>query len=693
MDIYDAYYYWKNFLSVSIKEGTIPLWNPYNFSGTPFLSHPNINIFYPPNWLFFILPLNWSFSWYFYLHIIIAGINMYWLARQYTKKWGAFIAAIVFAWGGFFAARVYSGHLEYIDAASWLPLVFGLSRKALLKSSYRNIIFSGCGIGILLLAGNELFLLFILEVLGLYLIYLSVINRKVTAIINSVKVILLSLLIGFGIAAVEVLPRYQFINLSLRSQGIPYELAVSGSLPFSGLWLFLKPFYWGLPFPDNYTYRGPWPNLFEFTYYVGIVPVISSIIFIIIQILKRFTYIIFQARRIPHFVRNDKESVPKEIWFFILLVIPVFLLISFSSQIPINFHQILYKYFFFYKSIRFPVRHLLMIAFSLSIIAGIIINSIKSKLIKTFLILIIIIDLLLFDKQFFRLSDIPTVIFDKELISLFQKDKGIYRLLPDYPVVSPVRRDFDFGAATMYGIQTTSDYNSMILWRYYRFIDLANNSRLSSLPYYNVEIPPLDYSSEYIDFLNIKYILLDKQYSQMSKQIPDKYKMLRQTDRYMLYENPNYSQRYFFVDNARIYPDEKAIEEAILQNPIDLTKTVLLLKNDFGSRNKYDLDCQINKNGEIDIISYQLNKIILNVKSSCNTFLSSSDIYYPGWKARIDNLESKIYLSNFTFRSIYLPKGEHKVEFYYAPDIFYIGGFVTLITVVTIIIFYKKNEK
>src|SRR3989338_5904228 len=84
-----AYFYWKGYLKQTFLAGEIPFWNPYNFSGTPFLAHPNINIFYPLNWIFIILPLNFSFSVYFFLHIVWAGIGMYLLGRQYTDKWGA----------------------------------------------------------------------------------------------------------------------------------------------------------------------------------------------------------------------------------------------------------------------------------------------------------------------------------------------------------------------------------------------------------------------------------------------------------------------------------------------------------------------------------------------------------------------------------------------------------------------------
>ena len=45
-------------------------------------------------------------------------------------------------------------------------------------------------------------------------------------------------------------------------------------------------------------------------------------------------------------------------------------------------------------------------------------------------------------------------------------------------------------------------------------------------------------------------------------------------------------------------------------------------------------------------------------------FLVLTDSYYPTWQASIDGKETKIYLTDYNFRGIIVPKGEHTVEFY-----------------------------
>src|SRR3989344_4001948 len=113
-DLLSQFYYWKGFLKDSIGKGVIPFWNPYNFSGTPFLPHPGIAAFYPLTLVFLLLPLNLAFSWTIYFHLLIAGTGMYLLSRRYADKLISLISALIFMFSGYFAARIYAGHIDLL---------------------------------------------------------------------------------------------------------------------------------------------------------------------------------------------------------------------------------------------------------------------------------------------------------------------------------------------------------------------------------------------------------------------------------------------------------------------------------------------------------------------------------------------------------------------------------------------------
>ena len=64
-----------------LADGHLPLWNPYVFSGIPLLGDGQTAMFYPPNWLFFLLPAETALNLVVLLQFSIAGVGMFAFAR------------------------------------------------------------------------------------------------------------------------------------------------------------------------------------------------------------------------------------------------------------------------------------------------------------------------------------------------------------------------------------------------------------------------------------------------------------------------------------------------------------------------------------------------------------------------------------------------------------------------------------
>ena len=60
-----------------LEQGSLPLWNPYAFSGMPLLGDAQTAMFYPPNWLFFVLPGEVAFNYATLIQFVLAGISIY----------------------------------------------------------------------------------------------------------------------------------------------------------------------------------------------------------------------------------------------------------------------------------------------------------------------------------------------------------------------------------------------------------------------------------------------------------------------------------------------------------------------------------------------------------------------------------------------------------------------------------------
>src|SRR5258708_26873509 len=61
------------FTALELHKGRLPLWNPYSDAGEPWLANPQTGIFYPPAWLFVVLPFSAAYVLYPLLHAVLMG--------------------------------------------------------------------------------------------------------------------------------------------------------------------------------------------------------------------------------------------------------------------------------------------------------------------------------------------------------------------------------------------------------------------------------------------------------------------------------------------------------------------------------------------------------------------------------------------------------------------------------------------
>lgn len=109
------------FTATSIKAGHLPLWNPYNASGEPWLANPQTGVFYPPAWLFLVLPFAAAYMLYLALHLALLGCGALLLFSRRNSLGAALIGAVALTFCG--------PTLSLLDVQNnlttfaWLPLV------------------------------------------------------------------------------------------------------------------------------------------------------------------------------------------------------------------------------------------------------------------------------------------------------------------------------------------------------------------------------------------------------------------------------------------------------------------------------------------------------------------------------------------------------------------------------------------
>jgi uncharacterized membrane protein YfhO len=98
--------------------------------------------------------------------------------------------------------------------------------------------------------------------------------------------------------------------------------------------------------------------------------------------------------------------------------------------------------------------------------------------------------------------------------------------------------------------------------------------------------------------------------------------------------------------------------------PFDPKKTTLIEEAYSFQATSFD------PSGKVDMVRLEDTEIVLKTQTASNSFLVTSDIYYPGWEATIDGQPTPLYQTDYVLRGISLPKGSHKVRFEFHSQLF-----------------------
>ena len=155
-----------------------------------------------------------------------------------------------------------------------------------------------------------------------------------------------------------------------------------------------------------------------------------------------------------------------------------------------------------------------------------------------------------------------------------------------------------------------------------------------------------------------------------------------------IHENYDVYPRVFLVNNFKTVEKDTA-QEYLLKNPdFNLRQNVILeekLSNELINKLKLSKDNEINN---ANIISYEANNVLIETSNFDASILILTDVYYPGWKAFIDGTETKIYRADGLVKAIFVPEGEHTIEFVYLPESYNTGITISLITALILVAIY-----
>ncbi len=238
------------------RTGRLPLWNPELFGGMPFVAAGSGDIFYPTWLLRFFLPVTTAGNLSFFLHYILAGLFTYLLLRRLRVGWtGSVVGGLAYELTGLIASYPSPGHDGKLFASTMLPLILLALVLALRDRRWQGYPLLAAATGLTLLGHFQL-AYYSLIVAGLFALYLTLEeagDSKPGERVVRLGLALVAVLVGFGIAAIQIMPFFEYIPFSPRAQGYSgFEGSASYAIPWDHVpEFFLKNFvgsretYWG----------------------------------------------------------------------------------------------------------------------------------------------------------------------------------------------------------------------------------------------------------------------------------------------------------------------------------------------------------------------------------------------------------------------------------------------------------------
>lgn len=731
-DVAQKLYPWKTLVIDAIKNKSLPLWNPYNFSGSPLLANYQSQVFYPLGILYYIFPQHVAWTILVILQLALGLVFMYLFAHEIgLSASAAVITAITFNLSSFAVSWIEFNIIWH--TILWLPLLLyiverGISQKKLTLGQQLLFIFS---LFSSITAGYPPDFISTFLFLCLYtIIRIATLNNwklkeKMLFFIQQLAIIFI---LPFFLAAIQLLPTIELYTLSAR---VPHAISHILSTMLLQAWqlpMLVYQDFFGNPATRTYTIPDTYVDK---TLSIGIVG---------------FTLALWS------FFANKKSWQ----WKFFAITSGVILIISINSPLT----AFLYRFPIPILSTSTPTRIFFILIFSLSILAGYGFDTVEKEKNQTKLFILsavaivaiawisalvlptiypiirsslvirsaCIISSLIFSAVFLLIASRFKSILLKSLIILIvvELGYGFIKFNPFVPVsfIYPNNTVFEFlsknaGYYRFWGYGTArieSNLNAQFklfstdgsdpvnIKCYNQFIQASKDGLLARtftrstrteaeiLPGYGArDLPDNPYRLRIMDLLGVKYIL-DRPENPKDNTTFDakRFKpIITLQNQYTIFENKLVYPRAYLVGEYKTYDSIESFEKQFFADSFDPRQTILL-PEDIGS-----VPITKTTKATATIVSYKPEEIIIKTESDSPQLLFLSDTYAPGWLAFVDQTKTQVYRADYAFRAVAVPEGTHTVRFAYKPFSVTLGKIGTAIGVFLILVlfFFKRRKQ
>ncbi|MFO8037177.1 MAG: YfhO family protein [Anaerolineales bacterium] len=731
---------WWDWAWASVWGGDLPLWNPLVGMGAPLIANYQSALFYPMNWVNFVLHwiggapfMAWGQAIYVASHLAIAGLGMVYVVRLLgCDDISQTVSGLAFSLSGYMVAR--AGFLSITAASAWLPWMMAFSLLFIREKGFAPVFKLIIVITLQLLAGHAQTAYYSLLLMGLWCIYWSWLERSERDWISKMKQtainagnILIACVVASLIAAVQLWPTAEYLAQSQRATAVDYEFAMTYSYwPWRFLTL-VAPDIFGNPRLGNYWGYG---NYWEDALYIGLLPLLMALGLVI--------------KSAGKMIRSKGQAQEKHAYWnssfpiFLFGIVIVSFVLAMGKNTPI--FPWMYRHIPTFDLFQAPTRINIWAVFALSVLAGIGVGQWRrpedkglywTRLATAGAVAVAIGA----GATWFLIDSIkPTFIRATALAGLWGLGAGALSLL-----VPQKKRDQRRFAWWKWGVTVwvTVDLlvagwglNPGVTLDFYREKDTkgGKKERLYLPPQEEYEIkyqhffsfesyrPAHDWQALRASSLpNLNMLDVLASVNNFDPLVPGRYQEWMDAletigpdrrnavmdlmgvgsiggqigDGSIIYENvPGEKLPYRWLSCARVVSDPEDALESVMFGDVDLSQWVLLEDRSALSGEA----CQASER-DIEMVEQSPNRWVFRVYQGRGGWLLRASVWYPGWNAFMDGRKVTLYRADYVFQTVYVPEGEHIVVFSYQPMSAIMGAALSLSAMLgCFVVFNLKNR-
>ena len=391
---------WHALVRSSILNGNWPLWNPLLGNGTPLLANLQSAVFYPPNLLYLVMPVEHALTISVILHLMGAGLCMFFYARHIgLTPFAAMLPALTYMFSGYIIGR--TQFITMVNAAAWVPLLLLLGDKLAVRRNLLDALWLALVLAVQLLAGHAQLWFYGLLLLGPYIIFRSwqtinndewprsVANERIIAshqatkssretantirfthyasrLITAVLYLALAVALSFLLTAAQILPTAELLSQSQRSGGAGRTFALTYSMWPWRLVTLLFPNFFGHPAQGNYW---GYATFWEDHAYLGVLPLMLALagVWYYFKLTINSYQLTMNDEQSP--ISNLQSPNPLQVAPFFAALIPISIILALGWNTPV--YLWLFDYVPGFSLFQAPARFLIWYTLAVAVLSGI----------------------------------------------------------------------------------------------------------------------------------------------------------------------------------------------------------------------------------------------------------------------------------------------------------------------------------